>query len=315
MHAQAAPVVGGAPTRNARLLKWVDEVAALTQPDRIRWCDGSDAEYDRLCAELVAAGTLRKLSEKLRPNSYLAWSDPSDVARVEDGQALVARLADYGRLRLIRMEAERHPRVGLEHWHGDECLLHHVHELLGAVPHAAEGETLLDDHPHDAPGGRIDHRHLTAAGPHLEDERLVVGHALVEVALGGDPEVLALGEVDRVAQVVERALAVVQRGVEGQLGMVLEAVDAVLQVIVHPGGARAVAPEDGLHQLEGGVGAIATAISPVLTMKIATRVSSPGAATSPRCSRSRVRSPTRCRRSSRSELWDTRLLNSARVSS
>jgi phosphoenolpyruvate carboxykinase (GTP) len=84
MHAQAAPVTGGTPTRNRELLEWVDEVAKLAQPDRIQWCDGSDAEYDRLCAELVAAGTLRKLDEKLRPNSYLASSDPSDVARVED---------------------------------------------------------------------------------------------------------------------------------------------------------------------------------------------------------------------------------------
>ena len=68
MHAQAAPVRGAALTRNARLLKWVDEIAALAQPDRIYWCDGTDAEYDRLCQALVEAGTFRKLDEKLRPD-------------------------------------------------------------------------------------------------------------------------------------------------------------------------------------------------------------------------------------------------------
>jgi phosphoenolpyruvate carboxykinase (GTP) len=71
------------PTKHARLLAWVDEVAALTKPKAVHWCDGSDAEWTALTDELVAAGTLKRLNPDLRPNSFHAASDPRDVARVE----------------------------------------------------------------------------------------------------------------------------------------------------------------------------------------------------------------------------------------
>ena len=74
----------GASTSNQVLLEWVDEWAAILGPDSVQWCDGSDAEYESFCARLVEAGTFRRLNDDLRPNSFLAFSDPEDVARVED---------------------------------------------------------------------------------------------------------------------------------------------------------------------------------------------------------------------------------------
>ncbi len=70
--------------KNAKLIAWVGDMVALCQPDQVVWCDGSQAEYDRLCQQLVDVGTFKRLNPAKRPGSFLAWSDPSDVARVEN---------------------------------------------------------------------------------------------------------------------------------------------------------------------------------------------------------------------------------------
>jgi phosphoenolpyruvate carboxykinase (GTP) len=83
-----------APTKNRNLISWVEEVAELTEPGAVHWCDGSGEEYDALCRELVEAGTFERLSDAKRPSSYLARSDPGDVARVEDRTFICSQRED-----------------------------------------------------------------------------------------------------------------------------------------------------------------------------------------------------------------------------
>ena len=101
MNDRRAPVADSSQApewvRHRKLRDWVAGMARLTKPDRVVWCDGSQSEYDRMCAELVAGGTFVKLNEKLRPGSYLARSNPTDVARMEDRTFICsARKEDAG---------------------------------------------------------------------------------------------------------------------------------------------------------------------------------------------------------------------------
>jgi phosphoenolpyruvate carboxykinase (GTP) len=86
--------MSAAPTNNAKLSAWVSEIAKLTKPAKVVWCDGSQKENDAICQGMVEAGTLKRLSEQKRPGSFYARSDPSDVARVEDRTFIASRTKD-----------------------------------------------------------------------------------------------------------------------------------------------------------------------------------------------------------------------------